>query len=83
MATRKVRYKKLSIKTALPVLREDQVDPGEYEALTTETQIATGVDQGEENVSRPFPMPSRRVCFPVPSVAMHYRLAASPFPTLT
>lgn len=49
MATRKVRYKKLSIKTALPVLREDQVDPSEYEALTTETQIATGVDQGEEN----------------------------------
>ncbi|CAK7267945.1 Enhancer of polycomb-like protein 1 [Sporothrix epigloea] len=49
MATRKVRYKKLNIKTALPVLREDQVDPSEYEALTTETQIATGVDQGEEN----------------------------------
>ncbi|CAK7264048.1 Enhancer of polycomb-like protein 1 [Sporothrix epigloea] len=49
MTTRKVRYKKLNIKTALPVLREDQVDPGEYEALTTETQIATGVDQGEEN----------------------------------
>ncbi|OAA64611.1 histone acetyltransferase complex component [Niveomyces insectorum RCEF 264] len=49
MATRKVRYKKLSIKTALPVLREDQVDPSEYEALTTETQIATGVEQGEEN----------------------------------
>lgn len=52
MATRKVRYKKLSIKTALPVLREDQVDPSEYEALTTETQIATGVDQAEENVSK-------------------------------
>ncbi|KJR80393.1 enhancer of polycomb-like protein [Sporothrix schenckii 1099-18] len=51
MATRKVRYKKLSIKTALPVLREDQVDPSEYEALTTETQIATGVEQGEENVA--------------------------------
>ncbi|EFX01317.1 histone acetyltransferase complex component [Grosmannia clavigera kw1407] len=49
MATRKVRYKKLSIKTALPVLREDQVDPSEYEALTSETQIATGVDQAEEN----------------------------------
>lgn len=49
MATRKVRYKKLNIKTALPVLREDQVDPSEYEALTTETQIATGVEQAEEN----------------------------------
>ena len=51
MSSRKVRVKKLSIKTALPVLREDQIDPSEYEALTTETQIATGVDQAEENVS--------------------------------
>jgi enhancer of polycomb-like protein len=48
---RKVRVKKLSVKTALPVLREDQIDPSEYEALTTETQIATGVEQAEENVS--------------------------------
>ncbi len=51
MATRKVRYKKLSVKTPLPVLREDQIDPSEYESLTTETQIATGVEQAEENVS--------------------------------
>lgn len=51
MATRKVRYKKLSIKTALPVLREGQIDPSEYESLATETQIATGVEQAEENVS--------------------------------
>lgn len=50
MATRKVRYKKLSIKTALPVLREGQIDPSEYESLATETQIATGVEQAEENV---------------------------------
>jgi hypothetical protein len=52
MATRKVRYKKLNVKTALPVLREDQVDPSEYESLTTENQIVTGVEQGEENVSK-------------------------------
>ncbi|KAK3297030.1 enhancer of polycomb-like-domain-containing protein [Chaetomium fimeti] len=37
MATRKVRYKKLSI------------DPAEYESLTNEAQIATGVEQAEEN----------------------------------
>ena len=51
MATRKVRYKKLNIKTLLPVLREGQIDPSEYESLATETQIATGVEQAEENVS--------------------------------
>jgi enhancer of polycomb-like protein len=51
MATRKVRYKKLNVKTPLPVLREDQIDSTEYEALTAETQIATGVEKGEENVS--------------------------------
>ncbi|KXX78878.1 Enhancer of polycomb-like protein 1 [Madurella mycetomatis] len=49
MATRKVRYKKLSVKTALPVLKEDQIDPSEYESLTNEAQIATGVEQAEEN----------------------------------
>ncbi|KAK2601931.1 Enhancer of polycomb-like protein 1 [Conoideocrella luteorostrata] len=48
MSSRKVRVKKLSIKTALPVLREDQIDPSEYEALTTEIQIATGVEHAEE-----------------------------------
>jgi enhancer of polycomb-like protein len=51
MSSRKVRVKKLSVKTTLPVLREDQIDPSEYEALTTENQIATGVEQAEENVS--------------------------------
>ncbi len=50
MSTRKVRYKKLNTKTPLPVLREDQIDPSEYESLTTESQIATGVEQAEENV---------------------------------
>ncbi|KAG7289474.1 Enhancer of polycomb-like protein 1 [Staphylotrichum longicolle] len=49
MATRKVRYKKLSVKTLLSVLREDQIDPTEYESLTNEAQIATGVEQAEEN----------------------------------
>ncbi|KAI1331948.1 histone acetyltransferase complex component Epl1 [Xylariaceae sp. FL0255] len=49
MTTRKVRYKKLNIKTPLPVLREHQIDASEYESLTTESQIATGVEQGEEN----------------------------------
>lgn len=48
MSSRKVRVKKLSVKTALPVLREDQIDPSEYEALAPDTQIATGVDQAEE-----------------------------------
>jgi len=51
MATRKVRYKKLSVKTPLPVLREDQIDPSEYESLTNEAHIATGVESAEENVS--------------------------------
>ncbi|KAJ9142745.1 Enhancer of polycomb-like protein [Pleurostoma richardsiae] len=49
MATRKVRFKKLNIKTLLPVLREDQINASEYESLTNETQIATGVEQAEEN----------------------------------
>jgi len=52
MATRKVRYKKLNPKTVLPVFREDQIDPSEYESLTNEAQIATGVEQAEENVSQ-------------------------------
>ncbi|KAK4670495.1 Enhancer of polycomb-like protein 1 [Podospora pseudopauciseta] len=49
MATRKVRIKKLAPKTPLSVLREDQIDPSEYEQLTSEAQIATGVEQAEEN----------------------------------
>ncbi|KAI0157526.1 peptidase M22, glycoprotease [Xylariaceae sp. FL1272] len=49
MSTRKVRYKKLNIKTPLPVLREHQIDANEYESLTHESQIATGVEQAEEN----------------------------------
>ncbi|KAL6793430.1 enhancer of polycomb-like domain-containing protein [Trichoderma sp. SZMC 28013] len=49
MSSRKVRVKKLTVKTTLPVLREDQIDATEYESLLTESQIATGVDQTEEN----------------------------------
>ncbi|KAL2753875.1 hypothetical protein ACRALDRAFT_1062853 [Sodiomyces alcalophilus JCM 7366] len=48
MSTRKVRVKKLNVKTPLPVLREDDIDPSEYESLTTESQIATGVEAAEE-----------------------------------
>ncbi|KAI3557599.1 hypothetical protein CABS01_12202 [Colletotrichum abscissum] len=48
MSTRKVRVKKLSVKTLLPVLRETDIDAAEYESLTTETQIATGVEAAEE-----------------------------------
>lgn len=51
MATRKVRYKKLSVKTPLAVLREHEIDPSEYESLTNEAHIATGVEQAEQNVS--------------------------------
>jgi enhancer of polycomb-like protein len=51
MTGRKVRTKKLGVKTPLPVLREKDIDQGEYNALVTENQIATGVDQAEENVS--------------------------------
>ncbi len=57
MSSRKVRVKKLSVKTVLPVLREDQIDPSEYEALTTDNLIATGVEQAEENVSFVVPHP--------------------------
>lgn len=51
MTGRKVRTKKLNVKTLLSVLTEGQIDATEYDALITETQIATGVDQSEENVS--------------------------------
>lgn len=54
MSTRKVRVKKLSVKTLLPVLRETDIDAAEYESLTTETQIATGVEAAEETVSHIF-----------------------------
>lgn len=58
MSSRKVRVKKLSIKTTLPVIREDQIDPSEYDALTTDIHIATGVEQTEENVRPPLSLPN-------------------------
>ena len=51
MATRKVRYKKLSPKTQLPVLRDGEIDASEYERLAPDNQISTGVEQAEEKVS--------------------------------
>lgn len=56
MSSRKVRVKKLSVKTALPVLREDEIDATEYEALTNENQIATGVEHAEEKVDIALPL---------------------------
>jgi enhancer of polycomb-like protein len=58
MSSRKVRVKKLSVKTPLPVLREDQIDPSEYEALSSDNQISTGVEHAEEKVSITFPYPN-------------------------
>lgn len=48
MSTRKVRVKKLSVKTPLPILREDDIDKADFEALTTENSISTGVEAAEE-----------------------------------
>lgn len=50
MATRKVRVKKLNTKQPLDVLTEDEIDASEYQSLTQELSIATGVEQAEENV---------------------------------
>lgn len=50
MATRKVRVKKLNTKQPLDVLIEDEIDASEYQSLTQELSIATGVEQAEENV---------------------------------
>lgn len=53
MSSRKARVKKMNIKTMLAVFREDQIDPFEYEALTTDVQIKTGVDDDEITVGLP------------------------------
>lgn len=50
MATRKVRVKKLNTKQPLDVLLENEIDASEYQSLTQELSIATGVEQAEENV---------------------------------
>ncbi|KAK6072913.1 Enhancer of polycomb-like protein 1 [Seiridium cupressi] len=47
MISRKVRIKKLNPKTALQVLIEGQIDPSEYESLTTDISSTAGVDTGE------------------------------------
>lgn len=46
---RKVRIKKLNAKTILPILLEGQINPEEYESLTTDISSTAGVDQGESN----------------------------------
>lgn len=50
MATRKVRIKKLNPKQPLDILTQDEFDASEYESMVQELSIATGVEQGEENV---------------------------------
>ena len=49
-AVRKMRMKKINPKTLLTVLGEDQIDANEYESLTIENSIATGVEAAEETV---------------------------------
>ncbi|KAH6655056.1 enhancer of polycomb-like-domain-containing protein [Truncatella angustata] len=49
ISSRKVRIKKLNPKTALQVLIEGQIDPSEYESLTTDISSTAGVDSGESN----------------------------------
>ncbi|KAI0129962.1 enhancer of polycomb-like-domain-containing protein [Xylariales sp. AK1849] len=44
---RKVRVKKLQPRTVLQVLLENDIDASEYESLTTEVQIAAGVEANE------------------------------------
>lgn len=50
MNSRKIRIKKLNVKQPLSILKEDEIDATEYESLTQELQVATGVEAGEENV---------------------------------
>lgn len=45
------RQRKLSPKTPLQVLKEDQIESVEYEALQSQYKIETGVEKSEENVS--------------------------------
>ncbi|KAG6353908.1 hypothetical protein INS49_005165 [Diaporthe citri] len=49
MNSRKIRIKKLNVKQPLSILKEDEIDATEYESLTQELQVATGVEAGEEN----------------------------------
>ncbi|SPN97236.1 related to YMR164c and Gal11p [Cephalotrichum gorgonifer] len=49
MSQRKVRIKKLNPKTDIAIYTEDQIDLSEYEHSAADNQIATGVEQAEEN----------------------------------
>jgi enhancer of polycomb-like protein len=46
-----VRVKKLNRSTGQQILREDQIDPTEYDSLQGHYKIETGVEKGEEGVS--------------------------------
>lgn len=50
MSSRKVRIKKLNTKNELGIFTEDKIDLSEYESSAADNQIATGVEQAEENV---------------------------------
>lgn len=54
MAPRTVRVKKLNVKLGLDVLTEDEIDASEYQAITQDLQVATGVDAAEEGVRTPM-----------------------------
>lgn len=56
MSARKSRIKKLNTKAELAILPEDKVDRTELQSSATDNQIATGVEQAEENVRVNFPL---------------------------
>lgn len=55
MSSRKVRIKKLNTKAELGIFTEDKIDLSEYESSAADNQIATGVEQAEENVRVHYP----------------------------
>lgn len=55
MSSRKVRIKKLNTKHELAIFTEDKIDLSEYESSAADNQIATGVEQAEENVRVTIP----------------------------
>jgi hypothetical protein len=59
MSSRKIRVKKLNHRTILPILLESQIDASEYESLTTDVQLASGVEANEADVSLSSPFPLR------------------------
>lgn len=60
------RQRKLSTRTTLQILREDQVDQVDDEAQRNVPKVETGVEKGEEIVS--CPLLSHRVCDRAPRV---------------